>query len=111
MVAMGKKNHDVPDETKSIGRMKIDIVTIGALRFERRTAAPGWKWSEDIKPVAKTESCQVDHLFYLVSGRIHTRLNDGTEMDFEPGDTGSIPPGHDGWTVGTEPAVWLELPH
>jgi uncharacterized RmlC-like cupin family protein len=111
MVAMGKKNYDAPDESKTIGRMKVDTGTIGALQFERHTAAPGWKWSEDIKPVAKTGSCQLDHLIYLVSGRIHTRLDDGTAMDFGPGDTCRIPPGHDGWTVGNEPAVWLEIPH
>lgn len=111
MATIEKKNYNVPDETKIVGRMKIEFITVGSLKFSRNTAAPGWQWSTDVKPVAKTESCQVNHLFYLISGRLHVCLDDGSEMDFNPGDTGSIPSGHDGWTVGDEPAVWLELPH
>jgi hypothetical protein len=38
-------------------------------------------------------------------------MDDGKEMDFNPGDMGLIPPGHDGWTVGENPAVWLEIQH
>jgi hypothetical protein len=33
----------------------------------------------------------------------------GKEEAFGPGDVGSIPPGHDGWTVGNQPVVWLEI--
>lgn len=111
MSAIGKMNFDQPETTKNVGRMKVDGVTVGSLKFTRNTAAPGWKWSEDVKPVAKTETCQVNHLIYILSGKIHVRMDDGTEMEFNPGDVGSISPGHDGWTVGNEPAVWIELPH
>ena len=36
-------------------------------------------------------------------------MDDGKEEVFGPGDVGSIPPGHDGWTIGNEPVVWLEI--
>lgn len=111
MAAMEKKNFNEPDKTDNIGRMKVEHITIASHEFTRYTAAPGWRWSTDIKPAAKTESCQINHLIYLVSGRIHTRMDDGSEMDLNPGDISSIPPGHDGWTVGDEPAVWFDLPH
>jgi hypothetical protein len=111
MAAMEKKNFNEPDETKNVGRMKVDQITIGSLGFTRNTAAPGWKWSIDIKPAAQTASCQISHIFYLISGKLHVRLDDGTEMDFSAGDMGEIPPGHDGWTVGVEPAAWIEISH
>lgn len=111
MSSIDKKSLNQPEKTQNIGRVKVESVTMGPLNFARYTAAPGWKWSEDVKPVAKTESCQVNHLFYLISGKIHVRMNDGEEVEFSPGDMGSVPPGHDGWTVGDQPAVWLELPH
>jgi hypothetical protein len=30
-------------------------------------------------------------------------------MEFRQGDLVFIPPGHDGWTVGDEPAVFLQI--
>lgn len=111
MAAIEKKSYDQPDETKQFGRMKVEQVIIGSHKFTRNTAAPGWRWSVDVKPVAKTDSCQVNHLFYLISGKLMVRANDGSEMEFNPGDMGYILPGHEGWTAGDEPAVWIEIPH
>ena len=28
---------------------------------------PGWRWSEDVKPIAGTDSCQVHHTGYCIS--------------------------------------------
>jgi mannose-6-phosphate isomerase-like protein (cupin superfamily) len=111
MATIEKKNFYQPEQTKQIGRVKVEIITMGRLNFQRDTAEPGWRWSEDVKPVAKTESCQVNHLLYVISGRLRVRMNDGKEMEFNPGDMGLIPPGHDGWTVGDKPVVWLEFEH
>jgi hypothetical protein len=36
-------------------------------------------------------------------------MNDGSEMEFVAGDLVFIPAGHDGWTAGDEPAVFLQL--
>ena len=106
-----KRSINQPDETKRIGRVQLDIVTIGGLKIQRDIAEPGWRWSEDVKPVVQTESCQINHLIYMLSGTLRVRMLDGTEQEFRPGDIGAISPGHDGWTVGNEPAVWLEIPH
>ena len=111
MATIEKKSLNQPEQTKQIGRMKIEVITMGGANFERHTAEAGWRWSVDLKPIVKTESCQVSHLLYVVSGRLHVRMNDGKEMEFNPGDMGLIPPGHDGWTVGDKPVVWLEFQH
>lgn len=36
-------------------------------------------------------------------------MEDGTEMEFGPGDVTIIAPGHDAWVVGSEPNVLIEL--
>ena len=111
MATIEKKSLNQPEKIQNIGRVKVESITIGTLNFARDTAAPGWQWSKDVKPVAKTESCQVNHLIYVISGRIQVRMDDGKEEEFNPGDIGVIPPGHDGWAVGNKPTVWLEFQH
>ena len=62
-----------------------------------------------LKPVAKTDKCQASHVGYAVQGRITVRLADGTEKTISAGDSYTIPPGHDAWVVGNEPAVVVEF--
>ena len=38
-----------------------------------------------------------------------TRMDDGTEFEARAGDVSSIPPGHDGWVVGSEPVVLIDF--
>jgi quercetin dioxygenase-like cupin family protein len=111
MANIEKKNPNQPEQTLKYEKVKVEVVTAGGLTFERNTAEPGWQWSKHIKPIAKTESCQKSHLFYMISGRLRVRMDDGKEEEFNPGDVGMVPPGHDGWTVGDKPAVWLEIRH
>jgi uncharacterized cupin superfamily protein len=56
-----------------------------------------------------TTAIKKSHLLYLISGRLHVKTDDGKEEEFTPGDIGMIAPGHDGWAVGNEPAIWLEI--
>ena len=112
MASIEKKSFSSPDQTGNPGeKIKVEIINVAGIRLPKVTAEPGWKWSEHVKPVAKTESCQTNHLLFMLSGIVAARMNDGKEEQFGPGEIGHIPPGHDGWTVGDEPAVWLELPH
>lgn len=107
-----KKNFDSADDsTHPSERLRMDAVEINGKKFYRVTAQPGWKWSIDLKPVVKTDSCQVDHLLYMIDGKMVVRMNDGKELEYGPGDVAAIPPGHDGWGVGEEPTIWLEIPH
>ena len=73
------------------------------------TFEPGWRWSEHVKPIAETDSCQAAHLGYVLSGRMHIVMDDGTEGEVGPGDAFSIPPGHDAWTVGDEACVLVDF--
>lgn len=101
-----KKNFNKPDETQSPPYMKADTIKIGEMAVVKQTYQPGWRWSKHVKPLAKTDSCQVHHFGVLISGRLRSKANDGQEIEFGPGDVADIPPGHDGWVVGDEPAIF-----
>ena len=62
-----------------------------------------------MKPVAKTEQCQLSHVGYAVSGAIRVHLKDGTEKTIHAGESYTIPPGHDAWVEGDKPFVGIEV--
>ena len=105
---MTKRTFNSPDETRTFPKGKVELVTVGFVKFGRATFDPGWKWSVHIQPTAKTKSCEASHTQYYVSGRLHVRMDDGTEVEYGPGDLGHIPPGHDAWVVGNEPVVVID---
>ncbi|HLJ94340.1 MAG TPA: cupin domain-containing protein [Gemmataceae bacterium] len=109
MAQMQKKNLARPDEKRDFPLGWLELVTLGGVTFGRGTFQPGWRWSTSVKPVVKTSSCQAPHLQYHVSGRLHVVMEDGTEMEFGPGDVSLLPPGHDAWVIGDEPAVVLDI--
>jgi hypothetical protein len=44
----------------------------------RATLQPGWRWSQHMQSYAGTDFCEVQHIGYLLSGRLGTRLKDGS---------------------------------
>ena len=109
MSAMGKKSLSKPDETRSVDHGKVELVKLGGVTFSRLTFQPGWKWSVSVKPIAKTDSCQVHHVGHVVSGRMVVKLDNGEEIEYGPGDVYDIPPGHDAWIVGNEAYVGVDV--
>lgn len=110
MTSITTKSLNSPDQTTTpFEKGKIETVTVAGVTLLRETLQPGWKWSEHVKPVVKTESCQKRHLKYIISGRQKVVMNDGTEVELVPGDFAVIEPGHDAWVVGNEPNVLLEM--
>jgi hypothetical protein len=81
------------------------VVTLGDFTLGRGTFEPGWKWSNDVKPVAGTDSCQVRHTGVCVAGQMTVRSGDGTEVTYGPGDVFVMESGHDAWVDGDEPCV------
>ena len=100
---------DAEEINTSFNNAKIEAVNVGGQRVVRLTLKPGWKWSNDIKPLAGTDSCQATHLGVLVQGQITCRHDDGTEATYGEGDAYSIKPGHDAWVVGDTPAIAYEF--
>ena len=86
----------------------MDVVTLGSFTLGRGTFEPGWRWSEDVKPIAGTDSCQAHHTGICVSGQMTIRSDDGDEFTVRAGDVFDLDPGHDAWTDGDEPCVLLD---
>lgn len=101
---------DSPDETRTPAKTRVDVVrTAGGATAARLTFEPGWKWSEYVKPVAGTDSCQVHHVGFIQAGRMHVAHDDGTELELGPGSAYEILPGHDAWVVGGETCLAFEF--
>jgi hypothetical protein len=103
------KSHDTPDETRAPDKTRVEVVRLEGYTLGRLNLAPGWRWSECIKPVAGTDSCQVSHVGYMVSGQITVQMSDGSSQVVRAGDSYTIPPGHDAWVNGNEPAIAIEV--
>lgn len=103
------KSHNAPDEVRAPDKTRVEVLqfdgyTIGRFKFQ-----PGWRWSECIKPVVKTEKCQLSHVGHAISGRLKVRMQDGTEKSISAGESYTIPPGHDAWVEGDEGFVGIEV--
>jgi uncharacterized cupin superfamily protein len=109
MAGVQSRSFDSPDETRTPDKTKIEVVRMGNASAARFAFEPGWRWSDCVKPVAGTESCQARHLGVVHSGKLHVVHEDGTEQDLEPGDAYIIEPGHDAWVVGDERFVGFEF--
>lgn len=108
MASLEKKSFANPDETRKFEKGHVQLVNlsdgaVGAFRFE-----PGWKWSDHVKPIAGTESCQAPHHSYQITGTLHVVMSDGSEFDVGPGEVAIIPPGHDAWVVGNEAVTGID---
>ena len=103
------KNFTNPEETRTFPKGRLDIVNVGGTTMGRARFEPGWKWSQDVKPIAGTESCQAAHLGNVISGEMTVVMDDGSTMRMRAGEAFSIPPGHDAWIEGNEPCVVVDF--
>jgi mannose-6-phosphate isomerase-like protein (cupin superfamily) len=104
------KNARAPDEVRPFeGKGHIDVMKLQELSVARAIFEPGWKWSNNVKPIMGTKSCEVAHFGYCVSGRMHVKMDDGKEYDIGPGDFFRIEPGHDAWVVGDQAVEMVDF--
>ena len=109
MAGLAKKNIDSPDEVREMsGKGRVELVDLGSGLMGRATFEPGWKWSDHVKPIAGTDSCQAAHAGYVLSGRMKIVMDNGDEAEVGPGDFMMVEPGHDAWVIGDEPCVSLD---
>jgi hypothetical protein len=97
-----------PDEVREFTHGRAEILHAGGGVVGRLTLEPGWRWSQDVKPLAGTEWCEAPHFQYQLSGTIRVHMADGTEFDSKAGDVTVLPSGHDAWVIGDEPVVVVD---
>jgi uncharacterized cupin superfamily protein len=110
MAAVEIKKFDSPDEVRPFeGKGQAEVVQLAGHAVAKGTFEPGWKWSQNVKPIAGTDSCQAAHFGYVLSGRMRVYMDDGAEVEIGPGDVVAIPPGHDAEVSGEEPCVMVDF--
>ena len=103
------KSFNSPDSVNTPPNARMEFVSFGDMSVVRMICQPGWRWSEHMRPLAGTPSCQGTHFSYVISGHFRTVMDDGRVDDLGPGDISITGPGHDAWVVGDEPCVILDI--
>lgn len=109
MSGVRARDFESADETRTPEKTRVEVVRMGDASAARYTFQPGWRWSECVKPVAGTESCQARHVGVVHAGRLGVRHDDGTELELGPGQAYVIEPGHDAWVIGDDAFVGYEF--
>lgn len=102
------RSFDKADEVRDFPNGRAEILNVGDSEIGRLVLEPGWRWSNDVKPIAGTDSCHAPHFQFHVAGQLAIRMDDGTEFIAGPGDVTSLPSGHDAWVVGDEAVVVVD---
>ena len=110
MASLQSKGFGTPDEVRPFaGKGAAQVVTVAGSPVIKSRFEPGWRWSENVRPIAGTDSCQSPHFLYMLSGRMHVVMNDGTAAEVGPDEVVHIEPGHDAWVVGDEPCIAVDF--
>ena len=96
-------------ETRSVGGVQVDVFRAGTGRVKRMIYQPGFRWSTHLKPIIGSDLCQHAHVGFIARGELHVKFADGHVEEFVAPQAFAVPPGHDGWVVGSEPAVLIEF--
>ena len=86
MVGMEGKSLNKPDEVRTFDKGKLELINLDGRTVGRATLQPGWRWSQSVKPLVNTKSCEAPHFQYHMSGTLRVKMDDGTEKDFKAGD-------------------------
>ena len=103
------KTIEKPDERRDFPRGHIEVLHLSGLDFAVGTFEPGWRWTESVREIAGTDSCEVPHRGIVTQGRMRIRMDDGAESEIGPGDVFVVPPGHEARVVGDEAVVLYDV--
>ncbi len=102
------KTYGEPDEVRAFPNGRLELLRFAGGEIGRLVLEPGWRWSNDVKPIAGTDSCEAPHFQYHVAGTLGIRMDDGTEIVAGPGAVTSLPEGHDAWVIGDEQVIVVD---
>lgn len=98
-----------PDEVRELPAIALNLLRVGSLSLGFATVQPGFRWSTHLRQETEGPLCQIHHLQFLLSGRFAVQMDDGEYVEIRPHEIFDVPPGHDAWVVGDEPAVILDF--
>jgi hypothetical protein len=96
-------------DTRQLNGVQVDVAAAGCGRIKRVIYQPGFRWSTHMKQSVGTDLCMHAHVGFIARGRIAVRYEDGTTEEFRAPQVVAIDPGHEGWVVGPDVAVLIEV--
>ncbi len=96
-------------DSRVVGGVQVDVAPAGNGRIKRVIYQPGFRWSTHMKSQVGTDLCMHAHVGFIARGKIAVRYGDGTTAEFAAPAVVAVDPGHDGWVVGDEAAVLIEV--
>lgn len=79
------------DEMREFPNGHIQVVHVGQSESGQFVLWPGWRWSNDVKPIVQTEWCEAPHFGYQLKGTLHVEMKDGSELEVHEGDVTVLP--------------------
>jgi class 3 adenylate cyclase len=104
-----RKSVHEPDERRELPAMTLNLLRVGSLALGYATVQPGFRWSTHLRQETDEPLCQIHHLQLLLSGRFAVEMDDGEYVEIAPDEIFDVPPGHDAWVLGDEPAIILDF--
>ena len=108
MVKLQRRPFGEPDNVREVPFGRLETYDMGEIRLGRSILQPGWRWSESIKPISRTELCEYHHIGVCLSGRLRIETREGAELTIEAGQFYEVPAGHEAWVDGDEPYENIE---
>ena len=96
-------------DSRTLNGVQVDVAPAGSGRIKRVIYQPGFRWSTHMKSTVGTELCMHAHVGFIARGRIGVQYADGETREFVAPQVVAIEPGHEGWVVGDEVAVLIEI--
>ena len=78
------RSFGTPDTTTTFPNGCEEVVEVQGGTVARLTLRPGWRWSNDVRPLMGSESCPKQHAGYCLSGSLHVEMDDGTAWRSAP---------------------------
>ena len=103
------KSFRSPEQVRRFPNGRIETVSHHETTIGRFVLEPGWRWSRDVGPIARTRSCQVHHQGIVLKGGLRVETDAGDVCEFGIEDVYDIPPGHDASVIGNEAFEAIEF--
>ncbi len=97
------------DEHKNIGGVAVDVFQAGSVRVKRMIYPAGFSWATHLSALMGSKLCNHAHVGFMAHGQINVRFADGSVVEYKAPQFVAVEPGHEGWVVGDEPAVLIEM--
>ncbi len=103
------KRFRAPDQLLAFENGRLDVLSIDGATVAKGSFAPGWRWSQCVRPAPMLARRPASYVGLVLSGRVGVRTSDGESMELASGDLfqGSLGAEDEAWVIGYQPCEIL----